>query len=145
MAAARSWIGTPYVHQQSTIGVGCDCLGLIRGVWRSLYGDEPEEMPPYTRVWAKESKREVLYEAASRHMVEVDAMPYRRGNAALLDGDLFLLRMEDGQPASHCVITVAPNQMIHAYETRHAVGQNSFPRAWRRRIMFVFQFPDLMA
>jgi len=43
---ARSWIGTPYVHQASVKGVGCDCLGLLRGVWRELVGAEPEKMPP---------------------------------------------------------------------------------------------------
>lgn len=30
--AARSWLGTPYHHQASLRGVGCDCLGLIRGL-----------------------------------------------------------------------------------------------------------------
>lgn len=29
--AARDWIGTPYVHQASAKGAGCDCLGLLRG------------------------------------------------------------------------------------------------------------------
>src|SRR5215207_7343246 len=33
VAAARGWIGTPYHHQASVKGVGCDCLGLIRGLW----------------------------------------------------------------------------------------------------------------
>src|SRR3569833_631271 len=32
---ARSWIGTRYRHQGSMKGVGCDCLGLVRGVWRN--------------------------------------------------------------------------------------------------------------
>lgn len=32
VAAARQWLGTPYRHQASVRGVGCDCLGLIRGV-----------------------------------------------------------------------------------------------------------------
>ena len=40
--AARSWIGTPYRHQASLKGVGCDCLGLLRGVWREVVGAEPE-------------------------------------------------------------------------------------------------------
>ena len=31
---ARGWIGTPYLHQASCRGIGCDCLGLVRGVWR---------------------------------------------------------------------------------------------------------------
>ena len=41
VAAARGWAGTPYHHQASVKGVGCDCLGLIRGLWRELVGDEP--------------------------------------------------------------------------------------------------------
>ena len=44
--AARAWLGTPYHHQASLRGVGCDCLGLVRGVWRELYGPEPEAAPP---------------------------------------------------------------------------------------------------
>jgi NlpC/P60 family putative phage cell wall peptidase len=63
VAEARSWIGTPYRHQASLKGVGCDCLGLVRGVWRALYGEEPERMPPYSRDWAEASLRETLAEA----------------------------------------------------------------------------------
>ena len=48
---ARAWIGTPYVHQGSARGAGTDCLGLIRGVWRQLYGSEPEVAPAYTPDW----------------------------------------------------------------------------------------------
>ena len=36
VAAARAWIGTPYRHQAALRGVGCDCLGLLRGVWRDV-------------------------------------------------------------------------------------------------------------
>ncbi|MFD0934795.1 peptidase P60, partial [Methylobacterium trifolii] len=36
VAQARLWLGTPYRHQASLAGVGCDCLGLLRGVWRGL-------------------------------------------------------------------------------------------------------------
>ena len=50
--AARGWIGTPYHHQASARGVGTDCLGLLRGVWRELHGHEPEPPPPYARDWA---------------------------------------------------------------------------------------------
>ena len=45
IAEARAWIGTPYRHQASLQGVGCDCLGLVRGVWRALHGAEPEATP----------------------------------------------------------------------------------------------------
>jgi len=53
LALAEPWIGTPYRHQASLRGVGCDCLGLIRGVWRELYGSEPELPPPYAPDWAE--------------------------------------------------------------------------------------------
>ena len=42
IAEARAWIGTPYHHQAAVKGVGCDCLGLVRGVWRAVYGADPE-------------------------------------------------------------------------------------------------------
>ena len=37
--AARGWLGTPYVHQASSKGSGADCLGLIRGIWREIFGN----------------------------------------------------------------------------------------------------------
>jgi NlpC/P60 family putative phage cell wall peptidase len=57
IAAARSWIGTPYRHQASLKGVGCDCLGLLRGVWREVMGAEPEAPPPYAAGWAESRGR----------------------------------------------------------------------------------------
>ena len=44
VAIARDWIGTPYRNQASMKGAGADCLGLIRGVWRALYGQEPQAL-----------------------------------------------------------------------------------------------------
>ena len=64
LTIARAWAGTPYLHQSSVQGVGCDCLGLARGIWRTLHGDEPWEVPPYSRDWGEAGRREVLAEAA---------------------------------------------------------------------------------
>jgi cell wall-associated NlpC family hydrolase len=36
VAEARSWIGTPFVHQAARKGVGTDCAGLVRGVFLAL-------------------------------------------------------------------------------------------------------------
>src|SRR6202008_328378 len=65
IAVARDWLGTPYHHQASVRGAGCDCIGLVRGIWRELYGaDAPEALPAYTRDWAEASGRETMLEAA---------------------------------------------------------------------------------
>lgn len=68
VAAARGWIGTPYVHQASAKGAGTDCLGLLRGVWREVQGAEPETVPAYTRDWSEPSGEEALWAAARRHL-----------------------------------------------------------------------------
>ncbi len=94
---ARSWIGTPYVHQASLKGVGCDCLGLLRGVWRELYGEEPQDVPPYSPDWAEATGAETLYMALSRHLTEIP-------KSALSPGDIALFRMVPRGPAKHCGI-----------------------------------------
>jgi len=70
VAAARAWIGTPYRHQASVKGVACDCLGLVRGVWRDCLGPEPEAAPPYGASWAESAApgTDPLAEAAGRHL-----------------------------------------------------------------------------
>ncbi len=60
VAAGRGWIGTPYRHQASLKGVGADCLGLVRGLWRELIGPEPEVLPAYSPDWAEAGGRETL-------------------------------------------------------------------------------------
>ncbi|AHD00848.1 peptidase [Leisingera methylohalidivorans DSM 14336] len=94
VSAARGWIGTPYVHQAACKGAGCDCLGLIRGLWRELYGAEPEAPPAYTMDWSEPQGAEALWQAAARHLL---AKPL--GDAA--PGDVILFRMRDGSVAKH--------------------------------------------
>ena len=72
IAEARTWIGTPYRHQASLKGVGCDCLGLLRGVWRAIHGVEPEMTPAYAPDWAEAGGEERLAAAARRHLTEID-------------------------------------------------------------------------
>lgn len=135
IAEARTWIGTPYHHQASTKGAGCDCLGLVRGVWRAVYGEEPEEPPPYSRDWAEAHRQETLADAAARHMVPVAI-------ADMQLGDVPLFALNERAPAKHCAILTEPDRMIHSYES-HPVAEVSLSPWWRRRIRFVFAFPDL--
>jgi len=69
VAAARSFIRTPYHHQASCKKAGCDCLGLIRGVWRDVYGPEPEAPGQYHRsLSAKETMHEYPHLAHHRRL-----------------------------------------------------------------------------
>lgn len=137
IAAARGWLGTPYHDQQSLKGVGCDCLGLARGVWREVVGPEPETLPPYSRDWGEVGAREVLTEGALRWMVPV-ALSRHAGDLA--PGDLLVFRMRAGAIAKHVGILVAPDRFLHAYERLGVVEERLTP-LWQRRIACVFAYP----
>jgi NlpC/P60 family putative phage cell wall peptidase len=133
ITTARSWIGTPYHHQASLKGVGCDCLGLLRGVWREVYGDEPEDMPAYSRDWAESLKCETLADAAGRHLIPIAI-------ETITPGDVLLFSYRSDLPAKHCAILTGPETIIHAYDS-HAVAEVAFAPWWRRRLKFAFAFP----
>ncbi|OBZ96026.1 peptidase P60 [Pararhizobium polonicum] len=135
VAAAQSWIGTPYRHQASLKGVGCDCLGLVRGVWRELYGTEPELPPAYQPDWAERSGEDRLRDAARRHFgVELPV-------AEMRPGDLLLFRWRPDLPTKHAGILCADGRFIHAYEQAAVISSALVP-SWRRRIAGVFRFPE---
>jgi NlpC/P60 family putative phage cell wall peptidase len=132
---ARTWVGTPYRHQASVKGVGCDCLGLIRGVWRTFYGDEPETAPAYTPDWAERCGEETLHAAACRHLVEIDA-------ALAMPGDVLLFRMEAQAPMKHAALLDEDDRLIHAYWGRAVVRSRLAPW-WRSRLGAGFSFPGV--
>ena len=134
VTAARAWIGTPYQHQCSTKGAGCDCLGLLRGVWRDVVGPEPEPLPPYTPSWDEIAKRDVLQEAAARWMSPTpDMMP----------GTVLLFRMRGGAVAKHlgiCTDAGSHPRFVHAY-SGHGVVETSLSASWSRRLAGLYAIP----
>lgn len=138
VATARTWVGTPYRHQASVPGAGADCLGLVRGVWRALYGCEPEAVPAYTEDWAEPARDELLWRAALRHMA-LAPQPE--------PGQVLLFRMRDGSVAKHLGISAsaaAGVTFIHAY-TGHGVVESALTQSWSRRIVARFDFPERTA
>ena len=146
--AARGWLGTPYHHQASVKGIGTDCLGLIRGLWRELYGPEPEAMPAYTRDWGDATGSETLLAAACRHLAKLEDA------SAAQAGDVLEFRMRDEGVAKHAGILVAlpasgllerdraPSRLIHAQEGIGVV-EIELGAWWRRRAAAAFQFPGV--
>ena len=134
VATARAWIGTPYVHQASVKGIGCDCLGLLRGVWRELHGDEPEDMPPYSPDWAEATGNEAMYLALKRHLTEID-------HKDIAPGDVALFQMSPRGPAKHCGIVAAKNgvtTLIHARQNKR-VSEEPFSPFWWQKMRFLFR------
>lgn len=135
IAEARRWIGTPYVHQASVRGTGCDCLGLIRGIWRAVIGPEPELPPAYTPDWGEVDRTEYVLLAAGRHLQPLpvsDARP----------GDVIVFRWRQRSIAKHMGILTAPAHLVHAWE-RVGVAEVALGKAWQRKIAGAFRFPQM--
>ena len=136
VAMAREWLGTPYVHQASAKGQGADCLGLVRGVWRELYGTEPAPVPAYTPDWAEQRGDEPLQRAAATHLVPAEGIA--------LPGMVLLFRVVPGGPAKHLGILTDENRFLHAYAGR-AVSESWLSSWWQSRLAGHFDFPWVTA
>jgi len=136
VAETRGWIGTPYRHQASLKGVGCDCLGLVRGVWRAVIGVEPERAPPYAPDWAEAASGEPLADAARRHLIAID-------RDSLCGGDVLLFRWRANLPAKHAAIVTSADSMVHAHDGA-AVAEVALAPWWRRHLAYAFRFPGVI-
>lgn len=133
VAAAREWLGTPYRHRASALGAGCDCLGLLRGVWRGLYGDEPMVVPAYRASVRDPESAGALREAAERFLLPAEG--------PVMAGQVVLFRLSGLEEARHCGIMVSGERFIHAQEKLGVVEANLTP-GWARRVSGRFWFPD---
>lgn len=131
---ARSWVGTPYRHQASVRGAGADCLGVLRGVWRELYGTEPERPPSYQPDWYDLRRDDLLLRKAHEHLQHLgtyeDALP----------GDVLVFRMRPNMAAKHCGIVAPEGRMVHAL-TGRGVEEVTVNDTYRRRCVASFRFP----
>lgn len=132
LAECREWLGTPYQHQGSLKHVGCDCLGLLRGVWRHLYGREPQALPHYTSDWGEADGSEPLLNALNQHM-----QPEEDFEA----GSILLFRWRPTLPAKHLGIITGPNTFIHSYD-RVGVIESTLGHHWRNKVAGIFAFPS---
>ncbi|MBL4854841.1 MAG: C40 family peptidase [Robiginitomaculum sp.] len=130
-----SWVGTPYQHQCSTKHAGCDCLGLVRGIWRKLYGSEPAKMPPYTPDWAEIGEGEILKSACDHHLDPISLQDAR-------PADILLFRMQAGVQAKHMAVLVEPDLIVHAYWGR-SVTRSFLAPFWQSRCAYAYSFPNL--
>ncbi len=129
----KSWVGTPYRHQASVKGAGCDCLGLVRGVWRSLYDEEPAPLPVYSPDWAERGQSELLKEAAEQFLLPVNAPKI---------ASVLLFRMDATSPVKHCGILINQHEFAHAYWGR-SVSCSAYGRWWKSRLAGAYNFPEI--
>ncbi len=132
---ARQWLATPYVHQASIKYQGCDCLGLVRGIWREIYGSEPAPTPAYSPDWGEVGGREILLQAVEKYFIKAL-------DDHLKPGRLILFRWNDAAIIKHLGIMTDHNHFIHAYE-KTGVVESPLVGSWLKNIVAVYSFPGV--
>lgn len=133
IAEARTWLGTPHVHQARIRGVGVDCIGLVVGVALALGLPSAEAFlaSPY-RTYAARPNVAALENACAAFLVPV---------AQRQAGDIVLMHFV-GEP-QHFGILTGGDYLIHAYAPARAVVEHRIDPKWRRRIMRAYAYREL--
>lgn len=131
---AREWIGTPFHHQASVKGVGCDCIGLVRGIFAELYGYMPP-VPAYSWDWGDSNGNEDIIAAGFEYMEPVTSSP-------AMPGDVIAIRWKKGLVAKHVMLLSDFNRAIHAYQGT-PVTEVYLNDWWFTKVALVFRFPEV--
>lgn len=107
LASARRWLGTPHVPMASRRQIGCDCIGLVRGVYAEVEGRSAPAVPALDPDWYGARGRP-LVTALRTHLSEISV-------AEAGPGTVVVLRI-GGRREVHCGILAEDGQLIHAVE-----------------------------
>lgn len=138
VAEAREWIGTPYHHLAHLKGVGCDCIGLLRGVWEAVNGPLPAPPPAYTPQWHLHQKESQLIQVLTtvygfRQLTITCAPPV---------GSVLCFGVGKG-PAHHAGIMTERGTFIHSIMQANKVEEVPLGAHWRARLRAVLDYPGV--
>jgi NlpC/P60 family putative phage cell wall peptidase len=115
-------------------GVGCDCIGFVRGVAEAFVGPVPLALD-YTPTWH-------LYRAEPRMYLGFKARAEDIDPANALPGDILLFGAGKG-PAHHCAYVTPSGGLIHCYREAGKVVEHGFSPWWRAKLRHAFRMPGI--
>ena len=135
VAEARAWLSTPWEHQRSAKGVGCDCGGLVRGVAREL---GIRDVPDFA--YGRIPDGVALRQFCDAYMVPIST-------DQMQPGDVLLMRFERN-PQHLAIVSdypIAQGELaiIHGYAIARKVVEHRLDDVWRSRIVQVYRLPGV--
>lgn len=136
VAEARTWIGTPWQHQQSCKGIGCDCIGLISGVGRELGFESAKAFrsDPRFKGYGRTPDTAMIKAAIAEYLDPVDEAQA---------GDVLFMNHERQPIPHHFGIYAGNDYLIHAYAQARKVTEHRIDDTWRTRIVAAFKFREV--
>jgi NlpC/P60 family putative phage cell wall peptidase len=139
---ARAWLGTRFHHQGSKKNVGCDCIGLIRGVGIAC-GIYPADFVTLPEVAQFHGYGLRPSNGQLEKGCEMFAMPIALDDATA--GDFVLMAFE----REPCHLAILGDyhggglSLIHAYAGVRKVIEHVLSDDWRARIVAAYAFPGV--
>ncbi|MDD3183423.1 MAG: peptidase P60 [Alphaproteobacteria bacterium] len=130
----RAWLGTPFHHQASVKGAGCDCIGLIKGVGMALKLVDYDPASPQAQSFANYSmlpNSRRMREGLATWLVEIPV-----AEATLAD----IYFMAWGREPQH-VALITDKGIIHSYSGVDKVVEHALDESWRHRIVAAYRYP----
>lgn len=137
VAEARQWLGTRFHHQAAIKGIGCDCIGLVRGVAQSLGLFDPANFERYAG-YARRPSGGQLETGCYEFLRPLEI-------AAAGVGDIVLFRF-DGAITHAAILGDYPEgglSVIHAYAPADKVIETRYSEPWARRAALAFGLPGV--
>lgn len=132
---ARTWLGTPYRHQASIKGLGCDCVGFLAEVAVETGLIRPELRAEFPTDYSRQPSAGQLRRLCSGVL---SLVPFDQR----APGDIVLMRFELEPQHLGMLTAVSPIEyIIHCAE--HGVVEQRLDSVWRARIVRVYRFPVL--
>lgn len=131
---ARRFMGTPFVHQASLRGIGCDCIGLVVGVASELGLPEAAAWKRDLRFmgYGRLPVPTKLLEACNVYLDRIEV------NRAGL-GDVLLMTFMREPMHFGIISDTEPFYMIHSYATAGHVVEHILDEKWRQRVLYAFR------
>jgi NlpC/P60 family putative phage cell wall peptidase len=138
IAEARTWLGTPWIHQAAMKGVGCDCIGLVSGVADQLGFPEAKAWRADTRFrgYGRLPLPDMLLQACDIYLTRIEL-----SSATLGDVLVFTLLRE---PMHFGLLSERdPRYMIHGWQPVGRVVENVIDAKWQRRTVRAYRYRSL--
>ena len=126
IAAARSQLKTPFVHQGRVPGKALDCAGLVVTVAR-LVGIDPVDVGGYSRIPT----------GVLAGVMESQPCLVRIKVAEATAGDVLVMRF--AKEPQHLAV-LAGDTIIHSHAAVRTCCEHAFDDTWRRRVVTAWRF-----
>lgn len=133
----KEWIGTPWQHQAFHKGLGCDCIGLVRGVGensQALVCDPSSPQAKRYSGYGRQPRPSIMRRALLEYFI-----PIQTTEATI--GDILWFRV--GKDPMHLGIISEPGIVVHADAILGRVIEHRIDQSWRQRVVGAYRFPKI--